>query len=109
MTFLVDAQLPPALARWLWQQGHAAQHVEDLGLCDAEDAMVWNHASSSDATIVTKDEDFAERAARDTSGPVIVWLRVGNTTNQALLEWLAPRWLDIVMLLDAGNRVIEVR
>jgi predicted nuclease of predicted toxin-antitoxin system len=109
MTFLVDAQLPPALAHWLQLQGHAAQHLEDLGMRDAEDAMVWNHAASSGATIVTKDEDFAERAARDTSGPIVVWLRVGNTTNQALLEWLAPRWLDVVMLLDAGNRIIEVR
>ena len=32
MTFLIDAQLPPALASWLIQQGHTAQHVDDLGL-----------------------------------------------------------------------------
>jgi predicted nuclease of predicted toxin-antitoxin system len=32
MRFLVDAQLPPALARWLAAQGHEAAHVGDLGL-----------------------------------------------------------------------------
>ena len=40
MKFLVDAQLPPALARWLREQGYDAQHVEDLGLRDAEDRVI---------------------------------------------------------------------
>ncbi len=89
MTFLVDAQLPPALALWLGQQGHAAQHVDDI--------------------IVTKDDDFAERTARTTDSPVVIWLRIGNATNRALMIWLTPRWQQITTLLDAGNRLIEVR
>jgi predicted nuclease of predicted toxin-antitoxin system len=32
MRFLVDAQLPPALARHLVAAGHEAQHVADLGM-----------------------------------------------------------------------------
>jgi predicted nuclease of predicted toxin-antitoxin system len=32
MRFLVDAQLPPALARWLAEKGHDARHVADVGL-----------------------------------------------------------------------------
>ena len=31
MKFIVDAQLPPALARWLCEQGHQAEHVQDVG------------------------------------------------------------------------------
>ena len=30
MRFLVDAQLPPALARWLAAQGHETAHIGDL-------------------------------------------------------------------------------
>ena len=60
MNFLVDAQLPPGLARWLADQGHSAQHVNDVGLAGAEDFVIWNHALGVDAIIVTKDEDFAE-------------------------------------------------
>jgi predicted nuclease of predicted toxin-antitoxin system len=37
MQFLIDAQLPPALARWLVGQGHTASHVLDLGLERADD------------------------------------------------------------------------
>ena len=29
MRFVIDAQLPPALARWLAAQGHEAEHVGD--------------------------------------------------------------------------------
>jgi predicted nuclease of predicted toxin-antitoxin system len=107
--FLVDAQLPPVLANWLTQQGHTAEHVDNLGLRNAEDVVIWNWALRSAAIIVTKDEDFAERTARTTSGPVIVWLRIGNSTNRALLEWLEPRWTQVTVLLDAGNMLIEVR
>lgn len=109
MNFLVDAQLPPALANWLTLQGYTAQHIDDLGLRNAEDVVIWNRALGSEAIIVTKDEDFAERTARTTSGPVIVWLRIGNSTNRALLHWLEPRWTEVMVLLDAGNRLIEVR
>jgi predicted nuclease of predicted toxin-antitoxin system len=109
VNFLIDAQLPPALASWLIQQGHTAAHVEGLGLHEAADVEIWHHAFNTGAIIITKDEDFAERTSRTTSGPVILWLRIGNATNQALMLWLLPRWGEILVLLDAGNRLIEVR
>ena len=58
MNFLVDAQLPPGLARWLSDQGYSAQHVDDIGLAGAEDSVIWNHALRVDAIIVTKDEEL---------------------------------------------------
>jgi hypothetical protein len=61
MRLLVDAQLPPALARWLVEQGHAAEHVHDLGLHAADDRVLWDYAVPVGAVIVTKDEDFALR------------------------------------------------
>jgi transcriptional regulator with XRE-family HTH domain len=45
MRFLVDAQLPPALARWLAAQGHEAEHVSDCGLAQAADPAVWDYAT----------------------------------------------------------------
>ena len=83
--------------------------MEDIGLRDAEDQVIWAQAMNMDAIILTKDEDFAARAARDVTSPVIVWLRVGNATNRALLQWLEPRWEQIVAFLNAGHKLIEVR
>jgi predicted nuclease of predicted toxin-antitoxin system len=109
MTFLIDAQLPPALVQWLRERGHTAEHVVEVGLAAAEDVDIWNRAAQDGAIIMTKDEDFAERAARENSGPVIVWLRIGNATNRALTHWLNPRWAEITGLLESGSRLIEVR
>jgi predicted nuclease of predicted toxin-antitoxin system len=64
MRFLVDAQLPPALATWLADHGHEAAHVVDAGLAGADDRLVWDHALASGAVIVSKDEDFRSRRTR---------------------------------------------
>ena len=52
-------RLPPALARWLAERGHTAEHVSDLGLQSADDRVLWEYALSAEAVIITKDEDFA--------------------------------------------------
>ncbi len=108
MKFLVDAQLPPALARWLREAGHEAAHVEDAGLRESDDRLIWAHAQQTGAVIVTKDEDFSARAQQQPDGPVIVWLRVGNTTNHVLRAWIEPRLPGVVQLLAQGGRVVEV-
>ena len=110
MRFLIDAQLPPVMARWLEESGHQAEHLEDAGLRDAEDRAVWAYALRVGAVVVTKDEDFADRSIRDSGGPVIVWLRIGNATNRALRAWLAPRLPGVLEVLARGHhRLIEVR
>lgn len=61
MNFLVDAQLPPALARWISGEGHRAVHVFNLGFHTADDPVIWQRAEADDAIILTKDEDFVDR------------------------------------------------
>ncbi len=109
MNFLVDAQLPPGLCRWLIERGYEAEHVTTASLSIAEDVEIWNHALKIAAIIITKDEDFAERTHRTSTGPTIIWLRIGNATNTALIDWLEPRWPSIEELLNSNNRLIEVR
>jgi predicted nuclease of predicted toxin-antitoxin system len=109
MRFIVDAQLPPALARFLAAQGHIAEHVADIGLRDADDSPIWRYALQHQAVIVTKDDDFPHRLSQSVTAPVIVWLRVGNTNRKALLQWFAPLLPEIVQLIQHGDRLIEVR
>ena len=109
MRFLVDAQLPPRLARALAEAGHEADHVEDLGLRHASDPTIWAYAERRQAVVVTKDEDFVERYRRQVGGPVIVWLRIGNAANAALLSWFLPILPAVVGRIQSGDRLIEVR
>jgi len=109
MRFLLDAQLPSALARHLGDLGFAALAVREAGLRDSDDGSIVNFAESGKWTIVTKDEDFVERSLRGEPIPPVVWLRIGNCTNRTLFSWLDPRLPDIVHALESGQRLVEVR
>ena len=108
MRFLVDAQLPPSLARFLRTLGEEALACRDVGLRDADDGEIWRFAIAGGWCLVTKDEDFAVSHMSETDGPQVIWLRIGNTTNPALLQWLEPLWADIVRELPSGQGLVEV-
>lgn len=108
MRFVVDAQLPPALARWLVLQGQKAEHVGDLGLQRASDAAIWDFALSAGAAIITKDEDFAQRKALAANSPAIVWIRLPNTRRQDLLTWFETALPIVVSALERGETLIEL-
>lgn len=108
MRFVVDAQLPPALARYVASQGHQAEHVLDVGLASADDSVIWDYAIAANAAIITKDEDFAIRISIASTYPSIVWVRLGNTSNSALLERFAPLLPQIAAALAAGEKIVEV-
>lgn len=108
MRFLVDAQLPPALARWLTAQGHEAAHVADHGLESAADPIVWARAEADHAVLITKDEDFAVLRARFPEGPQVVWIRRGNVSRRELLAWVEPLFPDICIALGRGEALVEV-
>ena len=44
MRFLIDANLPFALAHWIGEQGDHAEHVSDAGLASADDRDIWAYA-----------------------------------------------------------------
>jgi len=108
MHFVVDAQLPPGLARVLAAQGHTAEHVFDRFPPNVSDTEIWQYALSCNGVIVSKDEDFPQRALVAEKAPQVLWLRVGNTSNRALFEWLQPIWPNIERSLQAGERLVEV-
>ncbi|MGE9266594.1 MAG: DUF5615 family PIN-like protein [Verrucomicrobiales bacterium] len=110
MQILVDAQLPPALARFLCDQGHEASHVIDLGMEAATDDQIWHYAIKNELIIMTKDEDFPHRYHQNSlSAPTIIWLRIGNVSRRALLVWITPLLVELEKLVKAGERLIEVR
>lgn len=108
MRFLVDAQLPPALARWLVAKGHEAVHVGDIDMQAASDAAIWDHAMATASVIVSKDEDFAQRKVLADSGPAVVWIRLRNTRRRDLLAWFEMVLPDIVKAIERGETLIEV-
>jgi len=107
--FLIDANLPPALALALTQAGHTARHVDEVGLRLSEDSVIWDYALEQKAVLITKDEDFPDRCQRSFPTPVVVWLRVGNCRNAELLAWFMPLLPEVIARIDFGDRLIEAR
>ena len=102
MKFLVDNQLPPALARLIRTKFKAdAAHVADLGLRDASDAELWGHASASGSVLISKDEDFANMALQTLTAE-LVWVRIGNCRRAFLLDLFRRIWPRIAE--PAGKR-----
>ena len=108
MRFIIDAQLPPALARWLAAKGHDAEHVSDHQIESASDSVIWNFAVESAAAIITKDEDFAQRKVLTETGPVVIWIRLPNTRRQALLTWFETVLPHVLSAMERGETLIEV-
>jgi predicted nuclease of predicted toxin-antitoxin system len=108
VTFILDAQLPPAFGRALIQAGYSAKLLQEIGLKEAEDDVIWNYAAENHLIIVTKDEDFADHVLRSAHGPSVVWLRIGNCTNSYLIGHVLPLFSEILLRLESGDRLIEV-
>jgi predicted nuclease of predicted toxin-antitoxin system len=108
MRFIVDTNLPPALAIWLAEQGHDAIHTIDVGLGSAADSKIWKFAGA-DACIVTKDEDFVLLKVSDSKGPRVVWVRIGNAVRRVVIKRFQDAWPEVLVRLHAGEPIVEVR
>jgi predicted nuclease of predicted toxin-antitoxin system len=109
MRFVIDAQISPVLVKLIVAQGHQAEHVQHLDMKEADDTVIWHYALKHNAIVITKDDDFAKRFHQSKTAPSIVWLRIGNTSRKALLDWFKPLLPRIVALIEEGERLVEVR
>lgn len=75
----------------------------------AGDAAIWARAQSEKTVIISKDEDFVDHWLLSVEPVQLVWIRKGNCSNRALLEWLQPLWPDVAKRLEQGEKLIELR
>lgn len=72
--------------------------------------MQGKKARKEGLVIVTKDEDFAQLADRQTTiPPQVLWIRLGNCRKAALLKAFADILPQIREQLQEGHAVVEVR
>ena len=109
MRFLVDNQLPPALARFITQElGAEAVHVTALNLASASDAELWDYASKNEYVIISKDEDFLNLLSKAPTAKLI-WVRIGNCRRSFLLDAFRRLWPKIDDRFVQGDRLVELR
>jgi len=92
---LFDQNLSPWLCRRLADQFPDSVHVREIGLRDAEAAVIWDYAAKHGFAIVTKDADFRQRSFVLDHPPKIVWLRLGNSSTNAIEALIRDRATQI--------------
>lgn len=109
MKFLVDNQLPLALSEYLRDRAHDCIHVLDIGLGTASDKDVCLYAEAEERIIITKDEDFFYFANQPQTKIKVIWVRLGNCRNAALLQAFEHHLPAIEFCLAAGDPIVEIR
>src|SRR5215470_3297139 len=84
MKLLFDQNLSFKLCQRLVDLFPGSSQVRLIGLAEADDRTVWEHARANDFLLVTQDSDFAEMAALYGHPPKVIWLRCGNQPSEAI-------------------------
>lgn len=98
MKLLLDENLSRRLVPALQSDFPGTTQVALLGMERASDLELWEFARDNGFVLVSKDEDFQDLQTLRGYPPKLVVLRLGNASNQLVLD----------TLLDAAKRVIAV-
>ncbi len=106
MKFLVDAQLPARLARFLIESGHDALHTSELPDGNrTSDAHIAGVADDHGRVVVTKDRDFRDGHLLVRSPRQLLVVATGNITNSALLTLFEANLDAVVSALGDADFV----
>ena len=105
---MLDAHLPPVLARVMAREGYEVVHLFDLDMNAAADPDICKYAREKDYVVISKDEDFI-RWQRDLHNrPRFVWVRMGNCRNRELIDTVLGNLPPVIELLDGGSSMVEI-
>ena len=101
MKFLLDAQLPVRLARWMREQGHDVIHTSDLPDGNrTQDRDINQISLLEQRTVITKDEDFVNTLVLQQTPYRLLLISTGNISNAQLLKLFEDNLEMIVSTFD---------
>lgn len=103
MKLLFDHNLSPRLVNRLVDVFPDSNHVDNLGLAEADDIDVWVYAQNNGFTIATKDSDYNELLMLRGFPPKIIWIRRGNCSTSEIEVMLRTHIRDIQTLFDDSS------
>jgi predicted nuclease of predicted toxin-antitoxin system len=109
MRLLIDAQPPPALARWFVSKGHDAAHVFGIEFHRSSDEEIWKFALDNDLILVTKDEDFSSRVWIDQASVGLIWVTIGNCSNRTLIGVFEEKLAAIERRFSEGKSLVRIQ
>ena len=95
MTLLFDQNLSWRLINRLADIYPNSRHVRDFQLERGSDEAIWQRAVVEGLAIVSKDDDFRQRALVFGAPPKTIWLKLGNASTDVIEQGLRDRAGDI--------------
>lgn len=92
MKLLSDQNLSFKLCLRLKDYFPNSEQVRLLGMAEASDQDIWQHAAAQGFIIVSLDSDFADMAALFGPPPKVLWLRCGNQPTAKIEQLLRERF-----------------
>ncbi len=106
MKFLVDAQLPVRLARFLQSAGYDTLHTCDLPQHNATpDSFINQFLIQDQRVVITKDADFVESFLSQKQPYKLLIVATGNIKNAELEELFCQNLEQLVTLLESHNYI----
>lgn len=111
MKLLFDENLSRNLPSRLAADLPGCTHVDAIRLGGRSDSSIWEYAGTNGYTIVSKDNDFRQRAFLYGPPPQVIWLSVGNAGTTAIAGLLTEhrqRIADFVERTDEGLLILRI-
>ncbi len=105
MKILLDQNISFRVVSLLKTAFEKIDHVKLIGLTDASDKEIWEHAFKNSYTIITFDSDFIDLATLKGTPPKIVWLRFGNSSNLKIANKLIANAEAIQNLANGDSEI----
>jgi predicted nuclease of predicted toxin-antitoxin system len=106
MKFLVDAQLPVRLARFLQNAGYDTIHTSDLPQHNATPDAVINLISVQEQRVViTKDSDFVQSFLLQNQPYKLLLITTGNIKNSDLESLFANHLEQLTELFETHSYI----
>jgi predicted nuclease of predicted toxin-antitoxin system len=102
MKLLFDQNLSFKLCRLLVDIFPDSQQVRLLGMEQADDGTIWDHAKANGFVLVSQDVDFADMATLYGPPPKVIWLRCGNQPTNAIEKRLRDH-ADAIAAFEEDN------
>jgi predicted nuclease of predicted toxin-antitoxin system len=82
-----------------------SSQVSLLGMSEADDRVIWEHAQANGFTLVSQDSDFADLATLIGPPPKVIWLRFGNKPTNAVERELRDH-ADAITAFEQDNTAV---
>lgn len=108
MKLLFDENLSARLVELLAEEFPGSAHVEQGFGRGRTDAELWQFAITQDYVIVSKDNDFRQRAFMSDPPPKVIWLESGNAGTEKIAALLRLHRRQVTRFGSGGDETLLV-